>query len=123
MRRTLARHGGREVNTSGDGFLATFDGPARAVRCAQAVADRARGLGLDIRAGVHTGEVERRGDDIAGLGVHIANRVASMGGPGDVLVSSTVRDLTVGSGLEFEDAGTHELKGVPGSWQLLRVTA
>ena len=123
VRQELERHRGHEVKTTGDGFLATFDGPARAVRCAQAIIDRASRLGLDIRSGVHTGEVERRGSDIAGLGVHIANRVAGLAGPGEVLVSSTVRDLTVGSGLAFDDAGVHTLKGVPGEWQLLRVMA
>jgi class 3 adenylate cyclase len=123
VRQELERHRGTEVKTTGDGFLATFDGPARAVRCAQAAIARARGIGLELRSGVHTGEVERRGDDIAGLGVHIASRVAGLATAGQVLVSSTVRDLTVGSGLEFEDAGTHELKGVPGTWQLLRVMA
>jgi class 3 adenylate cyclase len=123
IRQELGRHRGLEVNTTGDGFLATFDGPARAVRCAQAVASRAYDIGLELRSGVHTGEVERRGNDVAGLAVHIGARVAALAGPGEILVSSTVRDLTVGSGLEFEDAGTHALKGVPGEWQLLRVLA
>lgn len=120
VRQEIARHGGREINTTGDGFLATFDGPARAVRCATAVATRAKAIGLEIRAGVHTGEVEMRGDDIAGLAVHIGARVAALAEPGQVLVSSTVRDLTVGAGLEFADAGTHVLDGVPGEWRLLR---
>jgi len=123
VRSELARFSGREVNTTGDGFVAIFDGPARAVRCAQAAVGRVRDLGLDVRSGVHVGEVEQRGDDIAGMGVHIASRVAGAAGSGEVLVSSTVRDLTVGSGLEFEDAGLHELKGVPGDFQLLRVIA
>jgi class 3 adenylate cyclase len=123
VRQEIGRHRGQEVKTTGDGFLATFDGPARAVRCAQAVAIRARDIGLELRSGVHTGEVELRGDDVAGLAVHIGARVAALAGPSEVLVSSTVRDLTVGSGLEFEDAGTHSLKGVPGEWRLLRVLA
>lgn len=123
VRQEIERHRGRAVKTTGDGFLATFDGPARAVRCAQSVIQRAGAMGVAIRSGVHTGEVERRGTDIAGLGVHIASRVAGLAGAGEVLVSSTVRDLTVGSGLEFDDAGSHALKGVPGEWQLLRVMA
>ena len=122
-RQEIERHRGREVNTTGDGFLATFDGPARAVRCAQAIATRARAMGIELHSGVHTGEIELRGNDVAGLAVHIGARVAALAGPSEILVSSTVRDLTVGSGLEFEDAGTHALKGVPGEWQLLRVLA
>jgi class 3 adenylate cyclase len=123
IRQEIGRHLGREVNTTGDGFLATFDGPARAVRCAQAVASRARSMGLELRSGVHTGEVEIRGGDVAGLAVHIGARIAALARASEVLVSSTVRDLTVGSGLEFEDAGSHQLKGVPGEWRLLRVLA
>jgi class 3 adenylate cyclase len=119
VRRELARERGREVKTVGDGFVATFDGPARSIRCARAILDGARGIGLEVRAGVHTGEVEIVGDDIAGLAVHIAARVMSQAGPGEVLVSSTVKDLVVGSGLEFADRGAHELKGVPGEWRLL----
>lgn len=118
VRRQLERFGGREIKTTGDGFLATFDGPARAVACAQAIGDAAGQLGLGVRAGVHTGEVELRGDDIAGMAVHIAARVAALAGPGEVLVSRTVIDLIVGSGIEFADRGEHELKGVPGSWHL-----
>jgi class 3 adenylate cyclase len=121
VRRQLDRFRGRAVSTTGDGFLATFDGPARAIRCAAAIADGVRELGLEVRAGVHTGEVERRGDDVGGLAVHIGARVGAVGGPGEVLVSRTVVDLVVGSGLEFEDRGTHALKGVPGEWQLYAV--
>ena len=121
VRRQFERFGGREVNTTGDGFLATFDGPARAVHCAGAISDAAGQLGLGVRAGVHTGEVELRGNDIAGMAVHIAARVAGMAGPGEVLASRTVIDLIVGSGIEFTDRGEHELKGVPGSWRLYAV--
>lgn len=119
--RQLARHGGQLVKTTGDGILATFDGPARAVRCARAIGDGARSLDISVRAGVHTGEVERRGDDVAGLGVHLAQRVSALASPGQVLVSRTVVDLVVGSGLEFVDHGEHQLKGVPGTWQLFSV--
>jgi class 3 adenylate cyclase len=122
-RDALARFGGSFVHSTGDGLLATFDGPARAVRCAQSIADAIRPLRLQIRAGVHTGEVERRGDDVQGLAVHIGARVAAMAGPNDVLVSRTVKDLVAGSGLAFEDAGEHELKGVPDRWRLYRVVA
>jgi class 3 adenylate cyclase len=116
--RQVARHGGRIVKTTGDGILATFDGPGRSVRCAQALAREAEDLGLSLRSGVHTGEVELRGDDIAGLGVNIAARIEALAGPGEVLVSRTVTDLVAGSGLAFADRGEHELKGVPGRWQL-----
>jgi class 3 adenylate cyclase len=102
-------------------MFATFDGPARAVRCAQAIAEMARPLGLEIRAGCHTGEVELAGSDIRGLAVHIGARVAALAGPSEILTSSTVKDLTVGSGLVFEDAGEHDLKGVPDAWRLFRV--
>jgi class 3 adenylate cyclase len=121
VRRQLQRFGGREVKTTGDGFLATFDGPARAVECAGAISDAARRLGLEVRAGVHTGEVEMRGDDIGGMAVHIAARVAALARPSSVWVSRTVTDLVVGSGLRFADCGTHTLKGVPGEWQLFAV--
>jgi class 3 adenylate cyclase len=114
--RQIERHGGRLVKTTGDGVVATFDGPARSVRCARAMSDGAQALG--IRAGVHTGEVELRGDDIAGIGVNIAARIEALAGPGEVLVSRTVTDLVAGSGLEFEGRGDHELKGVPGRWQV-----
>jgi class 3 adenylate cyclase len=116
--RQVARHGGRLVKTTGDGILATFDGPARSVRCARAISDGAWALGIAVRAGVHTGEVELRGDDIAGLGVNIAARIEGLAHPGEVLVSRTVTDLVAGSGLDFDDRGEHDLKGVPGRWQL-----
>jgi class 3 adenylate cyclase len=116
--RQVARHGGRLVKTTGDGILATFDGPARSVRCARAISDGAQALGVAVRAGVHTGEVELRGDDIAGLGVNIASRIEVLAQPGEVLVSRTVTDLVAGSGLDFDDRGEHDLKGVPGRWQL-----
>jgi class 3 adenylate cyclase len=114
----LERYHGREVDTAGDGFLATFDGPARAIRCASAIENGVSALGLQIRAGVHTGECELFGDKVAGLAVHTGARVASLAGPGEVLVSQTVKDLVAGSGIEFEDRGKHELKGVPGEWRL-----
>ncbi|MFY9920810.1 MAG: adenylate/guanylate cyclase domain-containing protein, partial [Mycobacterium sp.] len=123
VRSQLARFRGREVNTSGDGFLAMFDGPQRAIRCAMAIRDAVQALGIEVRAGLHTGECEVRGDDIGGIAVHIGARVSSLAGPNDVLVSSTLRDLVIGSGIEFEDRGTHELKGVPGEWRLFAVAA
>jgi class 3 adenylate cyclase len=123
VRAQLARFRGREVNTSGDGFLAMFDGPQRAIRCAMAIRDAVRALGIEVRAGLHTGECEVRGDDIGGIGVHIGARVSALAGPNDVLVSSTLRDLVIGSGLEFEERGSHELKGVPGEWRLLAVAS
>jgi class 3 adenylate cyclase/pimeloyl-ACP methyl ester carboxylesterase len=120
--RVLARavndHRGRLVDRAGDGMLATFDGPARAVRCATAIGSELKKLGLEIRAGVHAGEIELRGDGIAGLAVHLAARVMATAAAGEVIVSRTVRDLTVGSGLEFRDRGMHELKGIPGEWDL-----
>lgn len=118
VRNELSRYRGVEVNTAGDGFLATFDGPARAIRCGTEIGRRVSQLGLSVRAGVHTGEVERLGNDVAGIAVHIGARVAAMAGPGEVLVSGTVRDLVAGSGLEFEDRGSHQLKGVPGEWRV-----
>jgi pimeloyl-ACP methyl ester carboxylesterase len=118
-RRALERFRGREINTRGDDILATFDGPARAIQCAQAIGAAARPLGIEVRAGLHTGEVELQGDDIAGIAVHIGARVAALAGAGDVLVTSTVRDLVAGSGLEFAERGRHELKGVPGEWTIL----
>jgi len=121
VRRQLAAFSGREVKTLGDGFLATFDGPARAIRCACGIREDVSALGVAIRAGVHTGECEMIGADIGGMAVHIAGRVAARAAPGEVLVSSAVRDLVVGSGIEFADRGTHELKGVPGLWGLLAV--
>jgi class 3 adenylate cyclase len=121
VRRELERFGGREVDTSGDGFLASFDGPARAIRCALAISAKARASGFEIRAGLHTGECEVRGDDLAGVAVHTGARVGALAGPSEVLVTSTVRDLVSGSGLEFRDRGHHPLKGIPGEWQLLAV--
>jgi class 3 adenylate cyclase len=121
VRDALARHRGREVKTIGDGFLATFDGPARAIRCAFAIRDNARHLGLDVRAGLHTGECELIGDDIGGLGVHIGARVAALARPSEVLVSRTVTDLVAGAGIAFESRGMHQLKGVPGDWELFAV--
>jgi class 3 adenylate cyclase len=118
VRRELARHGGVEVKTMGDGFLARFDGPARAVRSALAISEGSRAAGLDIRAGLHTGEVAMGGGDVTGIAVHIAARVMAHAGPCEVVVSRTVVDLVAGSQLEFEPRGTHELKGVPGDWQL-----
>jgi class 3 adenylate cyclase len=123
VRAQLARFRGREVNTSGDGFLAMFDGPQRAIRCAMAIRDAVQALGIQVRAGLHTGECEVRGDDIGGIGVHIGARVSALAGPNDVLVSSTLRDLVIGSGLEFEERGAHELKGVPGEWRLFAVAS
>jgi class 3 adenylate cyclase/pimeloyl-ACP methyl ester carboxylesterase len=121
VRAQLTRFRGREVNTSGDGFLAMFDGPQRAIRCAVAIRDAVQALGIEVRAGLHTGECEVRGDDIGGIGVHIGARVSALAKPNDVLVSSTLRDLVIGSGLEFEDRGAYELKGVPGEWRLFVV--
>ena len=123
VRSQLNRFRGREVNTSGDGFLAMFDGPQRAIRCAMAIRDAVQSLGIEVRAGLHTGECEVRGDDIGGIGVHIGARVSALAGPNDVLVSSTLRDLVIGSGLEFEDRGAHQLKGVPGEWRLFAVVS
>jgi class 3 adenylate cyclase len=122
VRSQLERFRGKEVTTTGDGFLATFDGPARAVRCAAAIATAVRSLGIQIRAGLHTGEIEVQGAQIGGLGVHIAARVMALAGDGRVLVSGTVKDLVVGSGIEFADRGAHQLKGVPGEWRLHEVT-
>ena len=121
VRAQLERFHGREINTTGDGFLATFDGPARAVRCARSIVERVPDIGLMVRAGLHAGEVEPTGDGIGGLAVHIAARVASVAGPGEVVVTSTVRDLVAGSGIGFADRGTAPLKGVPGSWPLSTV--
>jgi class 3 adenylate cyclase len=121
VRRQLTRFRGVEVNTTGDGFVATFDGPARAVECACAIRDTARQLGLEVRTGVHTGEIEQRGNDIAGIGVHIAARVAGLAEPSSVWVSRTVTDLVVGSGIRFDDLGEHDLKGVPAPWHLYAV--
>jgi class 3 adenylate cyclase/pimeloyl-ACP methyl ester carboxylesterase len=121
IRRNLARFRGREVKTTGDGILATFDGPARGVRCACSIADEMKPLGIEIRAGLHTGECETIGDDVGGIAVHIGARVVALAGAGEVLVSSTVKDLVAGSGLRFGDRGTRSLKGVPGEWHIYAV--
>jgi class 3 adenylate cyclase len=118
VRTHLRRFQGREVKHLGDGFLAAFDGPARAIRCAQAIAAEVQPLGIEIRAGIHAGECERRGDDLSGMAVHIGARVGAAAAPSEILVSGTVRDLVVGSGIAFEDRGEAELKGVPGTWRL-----
>jgi len=120
-REQIERHRGRLIKTTGDGILATFDGPGRAISCATALRHAVRGLGIEIRAGLHTGEVEVMGTDVAGIAVHIAARVSALAGPGEVLVSRTVTELVAGSGIEFEDRGEPELKGVPGTWRLFSV--
>ena len=121
VRQQLMRHRGVEVDTAGDGFFASFDGPARAIRCASAITESVRELGLDVRAGLHTGECELVDGKVAGIAVHTGARVASQAGAGEVLVSSTVKDLVAGSGIQFEDRGTAELKGIPGEWRLFAV--
>jgi len=121
VRALLFRYRGTEVDTAGDGFLATFDGPARAIRCAKAIVEGVRALGVQVRAGLHTGECETVDGKVGGIAVHIGARVASLAAPSEVLVSQTVKDLVAGSGLEFDDAGEHELKGVPDRWHLYRV--
>jgi DNA-binding NarL/FixJ family response regulator len=121
IRRQLARHGGREVKTTGDGFLALFDGPARAIRCAVAIRQELRAEGVEVRIGLHAGEVELRGDDVGGIAVHLGARVAATASPGEVVVSSTVRDLVAGSGIGFVDRGEHDLRGVPNRWHLYTV--
>lgn len=121
VRTQLDRFRGREVKTTGDGFVATFDSPGRAIECALAIRATLSALGIDVRAGIHTGEVELRGDDVAGMAVHIGARVSALAGPGEVWVSSTVKDLVAGSSIEFVERGEHELKGVPGSWRLFAV--
>jgi class 3 adenylate cyclase len=120
VRELLRQYRGREINNSGDGFLAAFDGPARAIRCAGAIRDAVHQLDLAVRCGLHTGECERVGDDLAGIAVHIGARVAGHAAPGEVLVSQTVRDLVAGSGILLEDRGIHTLKGVPNEWRLFR---
>jgi class 3 adenylate cyclase len=122
-RRHIKHFRGRLIKATGDGVLATFDGPARAIRCTRIIEDEVRKLGVEVRAGLHTGEVELRGDDIGGIAVALAARVMGEAAPSEVLVSSTVKDLVVGSGIEFEDRGTHQLKGVPGEWRLFAVTS
>jgi class 3 adenylate cyclase len=121
IRRELRSHRGHEIDTTGDGFLASFDGPARAIRCAAAAGASVRDLGLDIRAGLHTGECEVVDGKLGGIAVHIGARVAALANPGEVLVSSTVRDLVAGSGIDFRDRGTAQLKGVEGDWRLYAV--
>jgi class 3 adenylate cyclase len=123
VRESLGRFRGREVKTIGDGFLATFDGPARAVRCAGSIRDSMAERGIDVRAGLHTGEIELTGEDVAGIAVHIAARICAMAGPKEILASSTVKDLVAGSGITFEDRGSHALKGVPDEWRIVAVTA
>jgi len=118
VRKALARHRGREANTAGDGFLATFDGPARAVRCALEITQAVKELGIDVRAGAHIGECEMMGDNIGGLAVHIGARIMAEAAPGEVLTSNTVKDLVAGSGLSFSDRGVRVLKGVPDEWRL-----
>jgi class 3 adenylate cyclase len=122
LRRQLGRFSGHEEKDTGDGILATFDGPARAIRCGTAIRDAARQIGLDVRVGIHTGEVERRGTELAGIAVHLACRVCETARPGEVLVSRTVVDLVAGSGTMFDDRGEHELKGIPAAWRLFAVT-
>jgi class 3 adenylate cyclase len=122
-RRQLEAQRGREVDTAGDGLFAAFDGPARAIRCALAMAAEAKTIGLDVRAGLHTGEVETTGEKVSGMAVHIGARVMALAAAGEVFVSSTVKDLVAGSGIGFEERGTHELKGVPGEWSVFRAMA
>ena len=122
VNRQLTRFSGHEEKPTGDGVLATFDGPARAIRCGTAIRDAARQIGLDVRVGIHTGEVERRGTELAGIAVHLACRVCETAQPGEVLVSRTVVDLVAGSGTTFDDRGEHELKGIPALWRLFAVT-
>jgi len=122
-RELVGGYGGRAIKSTGDGFLATFDGPARAVRCATALGKRVGELGIELRAGLHAGEIELIGNDVGGMAVHIGARIGALGGPGEVLASSTVRDLVVGSGIEFAERGEHELKGVPGSWRVFAAAA
>jgi class 3 adenylate cyclase len=123
VRRELIRFRGVEMDTAGDGFFARFDGPARAIRSGQAIVEGVRGLGLDVRVGVHAGECELHEEKVAGIAVSVGARVAALAGPGQVVVSSTVRDLVAGSGLDFVEHGTHELKGVPGEWRLYAVSS
>ena len=123
VRSQIARYRGREIKSMGDGFLATFDGPARGVKCARTIADAVRALGIEIRAGLHTGEIALDGADVAGLGVVIGARIGALAGASEVLVSQTVKDLVAGSGLDFDDRGEHDLKGVPGRWRLWSVAS
>lgn len=121
VREELRRFRGREIDTAGDGFLASFDGPARAIRAATSISDRVKNVGLSVRAGLHTGECEVIGDKLTGIAVHIGARIAGLAGPDEVLVSTTVKDLVAGSGLRFRERGPHQLKGVPGAWELFSV--
>jgi class 3 adenylate cyclase len=121
VRTHLGRFRGHEIDNAGDGFLASFDGPARAIMCARAIVDSVRELGVDVRSGVHTGECELVGEKLGGIAVHIGARVATAAAAGEVFVSGTVKDLVAGSGIEFEDRGEHTLKGVPGEWKLYAV--
>jgi class 3 adenylate cyclase len=121
-RTELARYGGRAIKTLGDGFLAVFEGPAKAIRCARSICAEVRPLGIELRAGVHSGECELRGDDLAGVAVNVGARIGALAGPSEVWVSSTVRELVLGSGLEFTERGAHVLKGVPGEWRLYAVS-
>jgi class 3 adenylate cyclase len=123
VRRELERFGGVELDTAGDGFLARFDGPVRAIFCARAILDQVESVGLELRAGIHTGECQRIDDKLAGIAVNVGARVSAAAGPGEVLVSGTVKDLVAGSGLEFDERGVHQLKGVPGDWSLYAVRA
>jgi class 3 adenylate cyclase len=122
VRHQLARFSGHQEKLTGDGILAIFDGPARAIRCGTAIRDAARQIGMDVRVGIHTGEVERRRTELAGIAVHLACRVCETAQPGEVLVTRTVVDLVAGSGATFEDRGEHELKGIPAPWRLFAVT-
>jgi class 3 adenylate cyclase len=122
VRAMVSRYRGREINTTGDGFFATFDGPARAVRCAQAIVEAVKPLGLEVRAGLHTGEITSRDGEVGGLAVHIGARVGAAADASEVLVSHTLKDLVAGSGLTFEDRGLHQLKGVPDEWRLYAAT-
>ena len=121
VRREIRNSRGRGIKNLGDGFLASFDGPGRAVRCARAIADEARRNGVEVRCGLHSGECEVRGDDLAGIAVHIGSRIGGLAQPGEVLVSNTVKDLVIGSGITFEDRGSHTLKGISDRWRLYSV--
>jgi class 3 adenylate cyclase len=123
VRRRLTQFRGEEIDTAGDGFFASFDGPGRAIECARTLVGDVRALGLELRVGVHTGECERHDGKLTGIAVPVGARVANAAAPGEVLVSGTVKDLVAGSGVEFEDRGVHELKGVPGEWRLYAVRA
>jgi class 3 adenylate cyclase len=123
VRERLAQFRGREIDTAGDGFFAVFEGPAQAIRCAQAIIEGAHALGIEVRAGVHTGECEARGGGYAGIAVHTGARVAALAGDGEVYATRTVKDLVAGSGIVFEDCGVHQLKGIPEPWQVYRVVS